>query len=83
MFDAGASAEQIADEYDALTLDQVYGVVFFYLRHRDEVKAYLAAEERDSEAARQRVQAAFPNHLREKLLRAQRSRDSGDGQVPS
>jgi uncharacterized protein (DUF433 family) len=29
MFDAGASAEQIADEYESLTLDQVYGVIFY------------------------------------------------------
>ena len=51
MFDAGASAEQIADEYDSLTLDQVYGVIFYYLRHKDQVKAHLAKEEQESEVS--------------------------------
>jgi len=35
MYEAGASPEQIADEYDGLTLGQIYGVIFYYLRHED------------------------------------------------
>src|SRR6266850_7201562 len=77
MFEAGASAEEIADEYDSLTLDQVYGVIFYYLRHQDQVKAHLAGEEKESEEAAHRAEASFPNHLREKLLRAKRSEDPG------
>jgi uncharacterized protein (DUF433 family) len=79
MFEAGASAEQIADEYDSLTLDEVYGVIFFYLRHQDQVKDHLAREERESEEASKRFEARFPNHLREKLVRARQARDSGGG----
>src|SRR5437867_13381313 len=66
MFDAGSSAEEIADEYDSLKLDQVYGVIFYYLRHQDQVKAHLAKEEQESEGAAQRFEASFPNHLRKK-----------------
>ena len=77
MFEAGASAEEIADEYDSLTLDQVYGVIFYYLRHEAQVKAHLAKEEAESEEARRTFEASFPNHLREKLLRAKRSMESG------
>jgi uncharacterized protein (DUF433 family) len=76
MFEAGASAEEIADEYDSVTLDQVYGVIFYYLRHQGEVKAHLAREEKESEEACERFEARFPNHLREKLLRAKQARDS-------
>jgi len=77
MFEAGASAEEIADEYDSLTLDQVYGVIFYYLRHQDQVKAHLAKEETESEEARKRFEASFPNHLREKLLRAKGGKEHG------
>jgi len=77
MFEAGASAEEIADDYDSLTLDQVYGVIFYYLRHQDQVTAHLAEEEKESEQAREKYEASFPNHLREKLLRAKRSKEPG------
>ncbi len=79
MFDAGASAEQIADEYESLTLDQVYGVIFYYLRHQDQVKAHLAKEDKESEESRQRFEASFPNQLREKLIRKKRSKEPGAG----
>ena len=79
MFDAGATAEQIADEYDSLTLEQVYGVIFYYLRHREQVKAQLAQEEKESEEARSRFEASFPNHLREKLLRKRQNKEPGAG----
>src|SRR3954452_23159491 len=41
-FGQGASAEQIADQYPAVDLAQVYAVIAFYLRHTDQVDAYLA-----------------------------------------
>jgi len=45
--DAGASPEAIVEEYDALKLGDVYAVITHYLRHKDEVAAYLAAQEKD------------------------------------
>ena len=74
MFEAGASAEEIADEYDSLTLDQVYGIIFYYLRHEDEVKIHLAEQESESESAREKLNVRFPNNLREKLFRAKGKR---------
>ncbi len=76
MFDAGASAEQIADEYD-VELSDVYTVVGYYLRHEKEVKSHLQELKRRSEVARRQFDAKFPNHLRDKLLRAKRARESG------
>ena len=76
MFEAGATAEQIADEYDSLTLDQVYGVIFYYLRHQDQVRAHLAQEEDESANARSVLEARYPNPLREKLRRAKQSKDA-------
>jgi uncharacterized protein (DUF433 family) len=72
MFDQGASPEEIAHEYDSLKLDDVYAVITYYLRHGDEVRAYLKGQQKESEAARREFDARFPDHLREKLLRAKR-----------
>jgi hypothetical protein len=81
MFDQGASPEEIAEEYDSVALPDVYAVLTYYLRHQDEVKAYLARQATASEAARQTLDAAFPTRLRDKLLRAKRKREAG-GEVP-
>ena len=77
MFDEGASPEEIAHEYDSLKLDDVYAVITYYLRHADEVKAYLKDQHDTSEAARCESDSRFPDQLREKLLRAKRGREAG------
>lgn len=38
----GVSPEEITARYRALTLEQVYATITYYLRHRPEVEAYLA-----------------------------------------
>ena len=81
MFDQGASPEEIAAEYDSVALADVYAVLTYYLRHQDDVKAYLAKQATGSEEARKPLNAVFPNHLREKLLRAKRERDAGGDQA--
>lgn len=77
MFDAGSSAEEIADEYD-LDLPDVYSVVGYYLRHQKEVQSHLTELEQESEFARKELDAKFPSALREKLERAKKERDAGD-----
>jgi uncharacterized protein (DUF433 family) len=39
----GASAEAIAESFPALTLEQVYGALAFYLAQRSRIDAYLEA----------------------------------------
>lgn len=68
MFEGGASAEEIAYEFDSLDLPDVYSVIAYYLRNRSQVDAQLAEEERRSEEASVGFERAFPNFLREKLL---------------
>ncbi len=43
-FRAGATAEEIAQQYPSLPLADVYSVLTYYLRHRDEVDSYALAE---------------------------------------
>jgi len=79
MFDHGASPEEIADQYDALALADVYAALAYFLRNEDAIRAYLARQMEESEEARNAADAAFPGHLREKLLRAQRDRRERGG----
>jgi uncharacterized protein (DUF433 family) len=44
-FQQGHSAETIRQQYPALSLEQVYGSVTYYLAHRDEVEAYLQRQD--------------------------------------
>jgi len=56
----GASPESIAQSFPALTLEEVYGAIAFYLAHQSEVDAYLAEGEQEFEALRQQAQRSNP-----------------------
>jgi len=60
----GDSPEQIQDSYDAVTLADVYGVITYYLNHREEVDAYLRQREEEAEALHRRIEAEHPEMLR-------------------
>lgn len=73
----GLSPETIADCFPALSLEQVYGAVAYYLAHRAEVDDYLKASDEEFEAFRQRVRANYPRlsrRLDELLLATEASR---------
>ena len=42
----GAAPESIAQSFPALTLEEVYGAIAFYLAHQTEIDAYLQEGER-------------------------------------
>ncbi|MBO0797574.1 MAG: DUF433 domain-containing protein [Blastocatellia bacterium] len=48
----GASAETIRSSFPALTLEQVYGAIAFYLSRQQEVDEYLQKSVKEYEAAR-------------------------------
>ncbi len=74
-FQDGATPEAIAQHYPAVTLADIYAVIAYYLRHRDEVEAYLAAREQRAQEVRQRIerQQGSLADLRARLLARQRS----------
>jgi uncharacterized protein (DUF433 family) len=41
----GKSPESIADEFPALSVEQVYGALAFYLRNRQEIDQYLGQQD--------------------------------------
>lgn len=68
----GLSPETIAAEcFPALTLEQVYGAITYYLAHRVEIDGYLKEADAEFDALRQATHTADPA-FSEKLARARR-----------
>jgi uncharacterized protein (DUF433 family) len=59
-FLSGLSPESIVDNYDTLTLEQVYGAITYYLTHRAEVDTHLQHNCAKFEALRLQARAAHP-----------------------
>lgn len=55
-FQDGATPEAIVQRYSTLWLPDVYAVIAYYLRHREEVEAYLQKREQLAGAARERAE---------------------------
>jgi uncharacterized protein (DUF433 family) len=72
-FDAGATAEEIAEQYSSISLADVYSVITYYLRHKTEVSAYLHRRQEQAAAVREEVERRFPpSDIRERLIARRR-----------
>jgi uncharacterized protein (DUF433 family) len=68
-FLTGASPEEIAQDFPVLRLDDVYAVLTYYLRHRDEVDAYLRERRSRAAALRREIETdSAQTGLRGRLL---------------
>jgi uncharacterized protein (DUF433 family) len=67
----GESPEGIADSWPALTLEQVFGALSFYLANRDSVDQYLSDGKQEFQLLRERWRQANPA-LHAKLMEARR-----------
>src|SRR5258708_39955501 len=54
-FDDGSTPESIVQRYPTAGLPEVYAAIAYYLRHQDEVRAYIANRERQAEQTRQQI----------------------------
>jgi uncharacterized protein (DUF433 family) len=75
-YNHGSSAEQISRDFPTLELADVHSVIGYYLHHRAEVDAYLAAREKEAAKLREEIEALPQNReFREKLIarRSQRA----------
>ncbi|MCC6298811.1 MAG: DUF433 domain-containing protein [Anaerolineales bacterium] len=71
-FKDGATAEEIAQQYPTVPLSDVYYVIGYYLRKRDEVETYLRERNREADELRAQVEARDnPIGIRERLLARQ------------
>jgi uncharacterized protein (DUF433 family) len=68
-FRTGATPEEIAQQFPALALADVYQVIAYFLHHPVEVEAYLSTRQQDAASLRREIEARFdPRGLRERLL---------------
>ncbi|MBI3465956.1 MAG: DUF433 domain-containing protein [Planctomycetes bacterium] len=76
-FNAGATPEQIAQDYPSLELADVYAVISFYLQHVSEVDQYLREQQREAAEVRREMESRFsPAGIRQRLM----ARRSGKGE---
>lgn len=68
-FNQGSTAEEIAQQYPALNLADIYGAIAYYLRFREEVDAYFAQRQKETTRIQRENEARFnPVGIRERLL---------------
>lgn len=68
-FKRGKTPESVHDAYQTVSLADVYAIFAYYLRHRAEVEAYLAEQEREGAEIQLRIEANDPpDGLRATLL---------------
>jgi len=68
-FADGATAEEIVQQYDAVSLADVYAVIGYYLENQSAIDSYLAARHIQREELRQEVETRYsPQGIRQRLL---------------
>lgn len=71
-FKQGDTAEEIAQKYPILNLTDIYAVITYFLGHQELVDQYMAGQEKEAQAVRQKVETRCnPHGIRERLLARQ------------
>ena len=72
-FDAGATAEEIVQQYPSVDLADVYSVIAYYLRHQSEIQAYIMGRQQQTAQVREQNEQRFnPSGVRDRLLSRRR-----------
>src|SRR5437762_6003957 len=77
-YENGMTPEDMVRAYDSLVLADVHAVIAYYLRHRDEVRAYLKRRHEEAEGLRAKIEAERPRVSREELLARRTAREKAD-----
>jgi uncharacterized protein (DUF433 family) len=77
-YNNGMAPEDMVRAYDTLVLADVHAVIAYYLRHRDEVQAYLKQRAEEAGALRAKIEAERPRITREELLARRAAREKID-----
>jgi uncharacterized protein (DUF433 family) len=67
-YENGMSPEDMVRAYDTLDLADVHAAISYYLRHRDEVRAYLKHRAEEAAALHAKIEAERPRVSRAELL---------------
>jgi uncharacterized protein (DUF433 family) len=74
-YENGMTPEEMVRSYDTLVLADVHATIAYYLRHRDEVRAYLKRREEEADALRVKIEAERPRVSRKELLARRSARE--------
>jgi uncharacterized protein (DUF433 family) len=74
-YENGVTPEDMVRAYDTLVLPDVHAVIAYYLRHGDEVRAYLKQRAEEAAALRAKIEAERPRITREELLARRNARE--------
>ena len=77
-YENGMTPEDMVRAYDTLALADVHAVIAYYLRHQDEVRAYLKRRKEEAETLRVKIEAEHPRVSREELLARRSAREKAD-----
>src|SRR5436190_19773219 len=67
-YENGMTPEDMVRAYDTLGLADVHAAIAYYLRYRDEVRAYLNQRTEDAESQRAQIEAERPRVSRDQLM---------------
>jgi len=68
-FNEGSTSEEIVQQYDVLSLADVYAVIGYYLENQSEIDSYLAERRTQREQLRRELEARHqPQGIRQRLL---------------
>jgi uncharacterized protein (DUF433 family) len=75
-FEQGATPEEIALRFPSLKVADIYSVIGYYLRRREQIRAYLEQREVQAERVRQQNETRWnPVGIRERLLARQAAKE--------
>lgn len=77
-YENGMTPEDLVRAYDSLALADVHEAIAYYLRHRDDVRAYLKLRENEAAALRAKIESERPRVSREELLARGSARETAN-----
>lgn len=80
-YERGMTPEDMVRAYDSLELTDVYAVIAYYLRYREEVKRYLKQRAAEAEALQGKIEDGRPRISREELLARRAAKEKGSAPI--
>jgi uncharacterized protein (DUF433 family) len=77
-YENGMSPEDMVRAYDTLALADAHAAIAYYLRYRDEVRAYLNQRAEEADSMQAKVEAERPRVSRDELLARRSARERED-----
>jgi uncharacterized protein (DUF433 family) len=74
-YENGMTPEDMVRAYDTLALADVHAVIAYYLRHRDEVRAYLKRRAEEADTLRGKIETERPRVTSEELAARRNARE--------